>query len=271
MVHHTPESAFVHGDQKRLVQTVVNLLNNAAKYTPEGGNITVTVDVQDEHVVLSVSDNGIGMEAELVDRAFELFAQAERSIDRSEGGLGIGLALVKSLVELHGGTVSAYSSGLGRGSEFTIRLPRLRSSDMPSLNSPAHFTALKSQRPLRVMIVDDNVDAATMLAMLIEAAGHEVFVEYESRRALERARSILPDVCLLDIGLPDMNGNELARALRAIPDLANTVLVAVTGYGQPQDRENSFAAGFGHHFMKPVDSAKLTLLLAEIARAASAS
>ena len=257
-------AALILGDRKRLVQVMSNLLNNAAKYTPEGGSITLKVEIQNEHILFSVADNGIGMEPELVERAFELFTQAERTADRSQGGLGIGLALVKSLVELHGGTVSGHSNGLGAGSEFIIRLPRLHHHQDCSLMGARHFSVAKAKIPLCIMVVDDNTDAAAMLAMFVEALGHKVFVEYQSKHALERARNLIPDVCLLDIGLPEMDGNELARQLRAIPALSNSVLIAVTGYGQPQDRENSFSAGFDHHFMKPVDTTKLAELLTEI-------
>ncbi|MEN3366034.1 MAG: hypothetical protein V7606_3308, partial [Burkholderiales bacterium] len=259
-----PGPAFVDGDEKRLVQVVANLLNNAAKYTPEAGTITLRVEVQGEHVLICVADNGNGMEPELIKRAFELFSQSKRTSDRSQGGLGIGLALVKSLVELHGGTVTAHSAGLGKGSEFTVCLPRLHLRDERTLHSSGHFFMATSEKPLRVMVVDDNEDAATMLAMVVEAAGHKVSVENQGRQALDRARHFLPDVCLLDIGLPEIDGNELARRLRTMPESANAVLIAVTGYGQEQDRENAFAAGFDYHFTKPVDSLKLITLLSEI-------
>ncbi|HYD95228.1 MAG TPA: PAS domain S-box protein [Noviherbaspirillum sp.] len=256
-------SAFVCADRKRIVQVLVNLLNNAAKYTPDGGSIVLRMEVQGAHVLLEVADNGIGMTPELVGRAFELFAQAERSSDRAQGGLGIGLALVRSLVELHGGSVCARSDGLGRGSRFTIRLPRLLQAAIPLAPAPAGRPGERTN-PLKILIVDDNADAAYMLAMYLEASGHTVHVEYGSRRAFERARSEMPDVCLLDIGLPDMDGNELARRLRACPETSSAVLVAVTGYGQDRDRHAAFDAGFNHHFVKPVDAARLGALLAEI-------
>ena len=267
---HTPaESAFVMGDQKRLVQAMTNLLNNAAKYTREGGDIVLTMAVDGDYVQMAVADNGNGMSAELVARAFELFAQAERSSDRSQGGLGIGLALVKSLVELHGGTVIARSDGLGLGSRFTICLPHLdEPEDQPSRGvEPAE--APPSGTGLRIMIVDDNADAAQMLALYLETAGHQVCVEHSSLRALERAAEARPDVCLLDIGLPDLDGNELARRLRAQPETVDAVLIAITGYGQEQDRTSALAAGFDRHFIKPVDIAALSALLAELARSRS--
>lgn len=256
--------AFVKGDKKRLVQVIANLLNNAAKYTPEGGIISLKAELQGEYVLLCVADSGIGMEPEFTDRAFNLFAQAERTFDRSQGGLGIGLALVKSLVDLHGGRVSARSAGLGKGSEFAVWLPRLAFRDERDFHGSMPFPTEEAKKPLRILVVDDNEDAATMLAMVVEAAGHEVSVENHARQALERARHFVPDVCLLDIGLPDIDGYELARQLRTKLGLRNAVLIAVTGYGQAQDRENSFAAGFDYHFTKPVDSAKLVTLLSEI-------
>jgi CheY-like chemotaxis protein/anti-sigma regulatory factor (Ser/Thr protein kinase) len=250
------------GDPKRLVQVLVNLLNNAAKFTREGGRIALAMDVVDGHVQWTVSDNGIGMEPELVERAFELFAQAERTADRSQGGLGIGLALVKSLVELHQGTVSAQSAGPGQGSLFTVRLPLAlqdREEAVPCDDAPA-----AQDRGLRLLVVDDNVDAATLLGMVLEDMGHEVMVEHDSARALQRAVLARPQVCLLDIGLPDIDGNELARRLRTQPETRDAVLIAVTGYGQERDREQSAAAGFDHHFMKPVDPAQLAAVLAEV-------
>jgi signal transduction histidine kinase/CheY-like chemotaxis protein len=258
------DSALVAGDQKRLVQVIANLLNNSAKYTPEGGNIVLSVEVLKDHVALSVNDDGIGMEPELVSRVFELFAQAERTSDRSQGGLGLGLALVRSLVGLHGGSVQAYSKGTGKGSTFSVRLPRLCErraeqrvqAEIPLVATPAGM--------MRMIVVDDNADAAHTLAMFLEAEGHEVAVEYEATGALARARAIAPRVCLLDIGLPDIDGNELARRLRAMPETAKAVLIAVTGYGREQDKKDAMAAGFDYHFVKPVDTSKLAALLAQI-------
>jgi PAS domain S-box-containing protein len=256
----SPVPALVRGDNKRLVQIVGNLLNNASKYTPEGGHISLMTEVTETEVVLSVADDGIGMESDVAARVFDLFAQAERTPDRSSGGLGLGLALVKSLVELHGGTVACTSEGLGRGSRFTVRLPLARvSGDEAQAAKPSK--QVTAQRPLRVMVVDDNADAAQMLAMFLEASGHEVMVEYGARQALVRAQAELPDVCLLDIGLPDIDGNELAQRLRAQPENANAVLIAVTGYGQEDDRQKAMAAGFRHHLVKPIDPARLVALL----------
>jgi PAS domain S-box-containing protein len=264
-VHTPPESAFVLGDQKRLIQVITNLLNNAAKYTPHGGSIVLKMDATPAQVVIRVTDNGIGLGPDMVDQVFELFTQAERTSDRSQGGLGIGLALVKSLVELHDGTVTAASAGLGQGSEFTIRLPRVAMPPMPG-EGELHGLLAAPAHALRVLVVDDNQDAAMVLSMFLQTAGHVVAVEHDARRALERARSEPPDVCLLDIGLPDIDGNELARRLRAQPGGAARLLVAVTGYGQEQDRKETAEAGFDHHFVKPVDGAGLLALLAGVKR-----
>jgi len=261
----SPEPAFVHGDAKRLVQVLVNLLNNAAKYTPEGGHISLSMQARHDEVIFTIADDGIGMPPELVARAFELFAQAERPADRSQGGLGIGLALVKSLVELHEGSVAAHSEGVGKGSRFTVCLPRLQEqSDLSAGESNAAGAA--PAPALKVIVVDDNADAAQMLAMFVEALGHRVVVEHSAGEALERAKAEAPHVCLLDIGLPEMDGNELARRLRAQPETAKSILVAVTGYGQEQDKQNAIDAGFDHHFIKPVDSKKLVGLLSDIAQ-----
>jgi PAS domain S-box-containing protein len=260
----SPEPAIVLGDDKRLVQVVANLLNNAAKYTPEGGHLRLTTEVREEKILLSMTDDGIGMEPELAAHVFELFAQAERTPDRSSGGLGLGLALVKSMVELHGGSVGCASEGRGKGSRFTVCLPRLPLQAEPAALLPAGSRLQRPKRSLQILVVDDNADAARTLAMLLEAAGHQVRVKSCAQAALEEARAEPPDVCLLDIGLPEVNGNELARRLRSRPETADTVLIAITGYGQPFDRERALAAGFHHYFVKPVDSAKLMALLADI-------
>ncbi|MGJ7916319.1 PAS domain-containing protein [Massilia sp. LXY-6] len=263
----TPDATMVRGDRKRLIQVLANLLNNAAKYTHEGGNIQLRTSVRDAHVLIEVSDNGIGMAPELVARAFDLFAQAERSSDRSSGGLGLGLALVKSLVELHDGTATCESTGIGKGSKFSICLPRLHPQDDRYGERHAGDGLPEQAQGLRIMVVDDNVDAAAMLAMLLEASGHQVVVEHDSRRALARAREELPQVCLLDIGLPEIDGNELAQQLRADAGSARPVLIAVTGYGQEKDLERSRAAGFDHHLVKPVDTKALAAILATISPA----
>jgi PAS domain S-box-containing protein len=263
-LHMPLDTAMVNGDEKRLVQVVANLLNNAAKYTPEGGNIALRIEVQASHVILEITDNGIGMAPELVDRVFNLFAQAQRTSDRSSGGLGLGLALVKNLVELHGGSVAAASEGIGKGSRFTVVLPRVDEQLKQSGESEGQHYLHSASRPVKILVVDDNVDAAAMLCMFLEATGHHVFVEHGAIQALDRASRELPDVCLLDIGLPEMDGHELAQRLRAQPATANAVLIAVTGYGQENDQRKALAAGFDRHLTKPVDLKKLTSILARI-------
>ncbi len=258
--------ATVLGDKARLVQVLANLLNNAAKYTPEERRIDVEARTRVEHLELAVHDEGIGMEPGLGERVFELFAQGQRSADRSQGGLGLGLALVKHLVELHGGAVECASAGPGRGSSFIVTLPLMQSAAPGEEPGAAGAPQLKGQ-PLHLLVVDDNVDAAATLAMLLEACGYEVMAENDSLRALERAWKERPDVALLDIGLPEMDGNELARRLRADPRTRAMLLVAVTGYGQEQDRRAALEAGFDHHMVKPVDLDKLAAILAGVAGA----
>jgi CheY-like chemotaxis protein/anti-sigma regulatory factor (Ser/Thr protein kinase) len=256
-----PAPLVVVGDHKRLVQVLVNVLNNAAKYTPAGGAIKLAVRADGGNVQLTVSDNGIGMSPELRGRVFELFAQADRSADRSQGGLGLGLALVKSLVELHGGSVAVDSGGEHQGSTFTITLPGT-AQQQPS--TPAASQALKPARRLRVLVVDDNIDAAQTLQLLLEAGGHQVSVSHTALAALDMAQTTLPELCLLDIGLPDINGFELARRLRALPQTARATLVAVTGYGRREDRAQADQAGFDHYFVKPVDVDALLALIARL-------
>jgi len=257
------EAATVKGDHKRLVQVVANLLNNANKYTPEGGRIELRLRQDDGDYVLSVSDDGIGMEPALVARVFDLFSQAERTPDRSQGGLGLGLALAKSLVELHGGSVSADSPGLGKGSSFTVRLPR-HTQDLPVSIAQSRGQATAAT-PLKVLLVDDNLDAAHTLQLFLGAGGHTVEVAYCGADAVDVARVFEPDVCLLDIGLPDFDGNELARRLRRMPQSTGATLIAMTGYGRQQDREAAMAAGFDHYMVKPVNTVELSDRLAEVA------
>jgi CheY-like chemotaxis protein len=254
------------GDRIRLVQICTNLLNNAAKYTPPGGELRLRARVENGMLALTVSDNGIGIPQDLLPHVFDLFTQGERSPDRAQGGLGLGLALVKSLAELHGGRVAAHSDGPGKGSVFSVCLPLAPGQNlgMPSTQDgghPAHVAPAAS-----LLLVDDNVDAANTLAMLLELQGYQVSVAYEAKDALERAVTQAPGICLLDIGLPDMDGYELARRLRASPATRDAVLIALTGYGQAQDRERSVLAGFDHHLVKPVEIDRLTALLAQISK-----
>ncbi|MDB5749392.1 MAG: hypothetical protein JWP72_4240 [Massilia sp.] len=261
----SPAPAIVLGDRKRLVQVMTNLLSNAAKYTPNGGNIGVRLETGDQQLGITVRDDGIGMTPELIADAFELFSQGKRGLDRSQGGLGIGLALVKSLLLLHGGTISVDSDGPDAGTTFQVRLPRSSSRQaLPGLDAGQHGG--KELPPLRIGIVDDNEDAAATLAMFLEAFGHQVSVAHTARAALDALPAFAPDVCLLDIGLPGMNGFDLARALRALPATGGAVLIAVTGYAQEQDRQQALAAGFNDLFAKPVDLAALNSLLTRIAQ-----
>jgi signal transduction histidine kinase/CheY-like chemotaxis protein len=247
------------GDRTRLVQVFANLLNNADKYTPNQGHIDVRVDVRQDTIDFSVQDDGVGMTPELLPHVFDLFTQAERSPDRSQGGLGLGLALVKSLVELHDGHVTAQSDGPGRGSRFVVRLPR-GSTPSPMKKRQGHIPGLApAETPLRLMVVDDNADAAEVLRLLLEALGHDVAIEHDAQCAIERARQVAPQILFLDIGLPDMDGYELVRHLRALPGTAGAIFVAVTGYGQPDDKARAREAGFDHHVVKPV---KLPVILA---------
>lgn len=263
-LHLPPGITKVNGDKKRLVQVVANILNNAAKYTPEGGHIVLRVDAQPSHVAIEVRDDGIGMDPELVSRAFDLFAQAERTPDRSSGGLGLGLALVKSLTELHGGQVGCESPGPGKGSTFTVRLPSHREAPDAADSQRVEHDPGQNADSLRILVVDDNEDAASLLAMLLEASGHHVTVEHSSRRALVRAKQEAPHVCILDIGLPEMDGLELATRLRAQPETASALLIAVTGYGRDEDRKQTQAAGFAHHLVKPADIKLLASIIARV-------
>ena len=253
----------VLGDAKRLVQVLANLLTNAAKYTPEGGRIGLRLETAPDQALMRVTDNGIGMSSELLPHIFELFSQAERTSDRSQGGLGLGLPLVKNLVELHGGSVWAASKGQDRGSEFSVRLPRPAVEEQASGAGGGAAAAPAASRPLALMVVDDNVDAAQMLAMYLENAGNHVTVLHDPQDALACAERSRFDAFLLDIGLPGMDGNALARRLRAMPQAQSALLIAITGYGQRFDRMQSMQAGFDHYLVKPADPATLIALLAE--------
>jgi PAS domain S-box-containing protein len=258
------ERAFVSGDKTRLVQVIANLLNNAAKYTPQGGEITLGLQVDGDYARISVRDNGSGITAALLPLVFDLFSQGERTPDRAQGGLGLGLALVKSIAALHDGWASAFSEGPGKGSTFTVALPLARDGGALPADGTPTGRAAGNTTPLRVMIVDDNLDAAQALAALLDSDGHMVIVADDGEGALEAARDGGIQVFILDIGLPDMDGYQLARRVRADPRHAGAVLVALTGYGQAHDRVLSKAAGFDHHFVKPVDTTELAQLLATI-------
>ena len=246
-IHRPGEKLYVSGDCARLVQIVTNLLHNAIKYTDPHGTITLSVSSTEQELVLSVQDTGIGISAELLPHVFDLFVQSERSLDRSQGGLGIGLSVVRHLVGLHHGTLQAHSAGLGQGSTFEIRLPRI--SAPIKVAEPVVVTP---GAPRRILIVDDNRDAADTLALLLTFEGHIVDVIYHSTDALDRVAQLHPDIVLLDIGMPVMDGYAVARAIRAQHGNALR-LIALTGYGMPEDRKRTAEAGFDAHLVKPVD------------------
>jgi signal transduction histidine kinase/CheY-like chemotaxis protein len=256
----------VQGDNTRLIQVFANVLNNAAKYTPAGGRIRVELLAGDGQVQVAVADNGEGFSAELLPRIFDLFSQGERAPDRSQGGLGLGLALVQSLVRLHGGSVTAFSAGAGQGSRFCVTLPLAEPAGTPA--SPAQPATQQPAR-LMIMIVDDNIDGAISLSLFLEeAGGHRVSTYYDGGSALASAAGEAPDVFILDIGLPDMSGYDLARRLRAQPECAHAVFIALTGYGQPKDKDMAYAAGFDHHIAKPADPQAILALLGQVLRPA---
>lgn len=257
------ESPLVEGDLTRLVQVVSNLLNNAAKYTDEGGRIRLAVAQEDGEVVIRVRDNGLGLTADLAPRVFDLFTQADRSLDRSQGGLGIGLTLVKQLVEMHGGRVEAHSAGLNQGSEFIVRLPALRPAEGGARTEDGAVDPQSAfgNSHLRVLVIEDNVDSAQMMGFMLKLDGHETRLAYDGLTALGAARAFMPQVVVCDIGLPGMDGYEVARQLRAAPEFKQTRLIALSGYGRDEDRLRSKEAGFDYHLTKPVDPDALTALL----------
>jgi PAS domain S-box-containing protein len=247
----------VNGDPARLVQCVANLLTNAIKYTDPNGAIRIETRADGEDAVLSVTDNGTGIAPDLLPQIFDLFVQSKRTLDRAQGGLGIGLSVVKRLVEMHGGSVTAFSAGIGQGATFAIRLPRVTSKAMAEPNVGAIRAPAR-----RTLVVDDNHDAAESLAMLLSLDGHEVEAVFSAEDALERTRTFRPQVMLLDIGLPGMDGYEVARRVRALDGGADVRLIALTGYGQSDDRQRALAAGFDEHLVKPVEPDKLAQALA---------
>jgi len=250
-----PRGLHLHGDPTRLSQVVSNLLANAAKYTPAAGRITVHAQRSEDQLVLRVRDTGIGIAAVVLPRVFDLFVQERQAIDRSQGGLGLGLAIVRNLVEGHGGSVMVRSEGAGRGSEFIVRLPAAQPAPLPEpvlLGIVANSALVDPAALPRILLVDDNEDGVAMLAGALELHGYETRVAHDGPSALLLAAQFLPQVALLDIGLPVMDGYELAAHLRELPELAGLRLIAVTGYGQESDHERSRAAGFHHHLVKPV-------------------
>ncbi|HKA43259.1 MAG TPA: response regulator [Burkholderiales bacterium] len=257
----TAPPIWLSGDPVRLGQVVANLLNNAAKYTPEGGRIEVSAAARRGEAVITVQDNGLGIEADLLPRVFDLFVQGDRSLDRREGGLGLGLTLVRNLVELHHGRVEAHSEGPGKGARFKVFLPCINAVRYVDRAETA-ATPATPPRGRRVLVVDDNADAAESIAMLLRLAGHEVKVITQAAEVIPCAAVFAPHVALLDIGLPGLDGYELARRLRQEPEHSQLALIALTGYGLRHDRERASEAGFDHHFVKPVDAAELETAIA---------
>jgi signal transduction histidine kinase/CheY-like chemotaxis protein len=254
------ETAWVIGDSLRLEQIVANLLDNALRYTPHGGKITVSVGLEGAEAVLRVRDSGQGIPSSLLPRIFDLFVRGTGCHERATGGLGLGLTLVRRLVELQGGTVQALSAGAGLGSEFIVRLP---ASETPRAQEP--LVAAQLPHSTRILIVEDNDDARETLRAMLELDGHEVLTAANGEDGLDRALSEAPAIALVDLGLPDLDGFEVARRLRAVPQGAGIRLVAISGYGQPMDRARASSAGFDAHLVKPVEAAKLRAILAECA------
>ena len=253
---------YVLGDRTRLVQVISNLLNNAAKYTAPNGALSISMTVQGQEVRVRVADNGMGIDAQLLPHVFDLFTQGERTPDRAQGGLGLGLALVRSLVELHGGRVGAESEGSGRGTAFTVTLPLLEAVASPAPEAHPGPELARASTALRIMVVDDNKDAADTLGMLLESLGHEVSVMHDPQQAIAAVANAAFDAFVLDIGLPGMDGHALARLLREHPNARGAHFIALTGYGSTHDRQRGAEAGFDHFLVKPADIGELAGLLA---------
>jgi CheY-like chemotaxis protein len=253
---------FVEGDATRLTQVFANLVHNAAKFTPDGGTIAVSLaeengPEENGQAVLRVHDDGQGMTPEVLAHAFELFVQGPPALDRQHGGLGLGLTLVRRLVEMHGGTVEAKSDGPDRGSDFVVRLPRVAADADAAVPAPAPVSKAHPARPKRVLVVEDNRDVRDMLVYLLKRDGHDVRAAGDGHAAIAETESFVPEIVFLDIGLPGLDGYAVARQLRATPRTAEALLVALTGYGQAEDREKAFAAGFDHHLLKPTEPAQV--------------
>jgi CheY-like chemotaxis protein len=251
-------------DEMRLLQVRSNLLNNAAKYTERNGNIWLSAQYKDKDLTISVKDTGIGIDADMLPHIFDMFSQIDSSIERSQGGIGIGLALVKNIVEMYGGTVTAVSAGPGKGAEFTIWIPNIivPEETKPSLSTEESHTLLPSkQHHKRVLVVDDNEPSAKTMGKMVESLGHKVKIAYDGITAIAVAKEFLPHVILMDIGLPIMNGYDVCRALRKEPLLKDTIIAAQTGWGQEEHLRLSKEAGFNYHFIKPVTLATLKAAL----------
>ena len=257
----------MNADLVRLAQVLSNLLNNAAKYTPEGGRIDFEVAKIDSQAVFRVRDNGIGIPAEKLSSIFDLFTQVDHSLDRSHGGLGIGLTLVRRLVEKHGGNVSAFSDGADRGSEFVVRLPAIRDGGPQESNHQAVVKEKVDRQRRRILVVDDYPLAAETLMKMLELEGHDVRTANDGPSAIEEIRCRQPEIVVLDIGLPGMDGYKVARAIRSTPGMEQLILIALSGYAQDDDRRQSREAGFNYHLTKPVDVVALDHLITSAGKA----
>jgi PAS domain S-box-containing protein len=259
-----PDPVYLDADPTWLAQVFTNLLNNSAKYTENGGHIWLTAETRQGEAVVSVRDNGIGITAGHLPHLFEMFSQALPALERSGGGLGVGLALARGVVELHGGSIEASSEGLGKGSELIVRLPLAATSDTAEPKPAGDEKAPRQNRPCRVLVADDNRDSADSLSLLLEFADCEVLTAHDGLEAVEAALAHHPDVALLDIGMPKLNGYEVARHIRQQPQGERMLLVAITGWGQEDDKQRARDAGFDHHLTKPVDFSELKSLLATV-------
>jgi len=254
----------LHADGMRMTQIFSNLINNAGKYTPAGGTIRVEAEVKGRSLVARIRDSGIGIERKMLPHIFDMFMQVDNSLERSQGGLGIGLTLVRNLVDRHDGTIEVKSEGLGKGSEFIVTLPIGAS---PAAKKPANATFDVTDRPLSVLVVDDNEPSAKTIGWMLELLGHNPTLLLRGEKVVEVATALKPDVILLDIGMPGLNGYDICRMLRELPQFNDTVLIAQTGWGQQQDKDMAREAGFDHHLVKPVDSERLqSILKNEISR-----
>ncbi len=258
------QPAWANADDTRIEQVVTNLLTNAFKYTPSGGRVAISLRTEGDDVVFRVSDSGVGIAPEMLRRVFDLFVQGDRTLERSQGGLGIGLTLARRIVELHGGTVTAESAGTGQGSTFTVRLPRVS----PLIAAQPKIPVLSRERPRRILVIEDNADAREMLCEALQSAGHDVHQAVDGPGGVEAAGRLAPDVVLIDIGLPGLDGYAAARCIRQAAGL-RPLLIAVTGYGRPEDRERALQAGFDLHLTKPVDPFQLLQLIYDGAAASA--
>ncbi|WP_229425077.1 MULTISPECIES: ATP-binding protein [unclassified Massilia] len=259
-LHLPPPSVGTRGDRVRLTQVFTNLLSNASKYTGDAGNIELAVEVQDGQTVATISDNGTGIAPEVLPHIFDLFTQGPRSLARSEGGLGVGLNVVRNLVSMHGGTVEAHSEGIGRGSVFRVRLPL---DDMPAAEPPPQDTGAVATKQCQVLLIEDNIDACETLKAFLDMEGHETSMAHDGARGLDMLLAGQFDVVVCDIGLPGMDGLEVVSRLRAAPGGTRPVAIGLSGYGQAEDRARALGAGFDHYLVKPVDPDALLALVAE--------